>query len=374
MWAISRVGDHRTVSVAVCLVLAAVLGVMVTFPFEPARMGDYADYGRDFQLYFSPLRFQFHLSAAILRGFHALYGSSPRAGRDAFDVLTRAASAVFVAGLAAFAFFRGFSAQGLRYLAVVMAAPPTLLLFGYHELGYLPGVFIASAIPLALVGLEDRRETLVIVAALLLGVGTALHGFGLVACGFMFLLVLVWQLRLPRETRSPRLPAKVAGAILVGWLVWLPLWFIGFGWSVSASDSAHVTVRPLFHTTRDAYQHRLDYAIFSHLGLRDILFEFLILGVFASLVVFVLKRDAMWWAVVTATIPCVLYVIFYWPVQGLGNDTDFLGSAFPALYGVGWLASRSSRWSLAVVAVLCLCQLALLHVVRGTTFVHARDF
>jgi hypothetical protein len=37
--------------------------------------------------------------------------------------------------------------------------------------------------------------------------------------------------------------------------------------------------------------------------------------------------------VVLAAIPVVLFVAVFWPVQGLGEDTDFLASAFPVVRG-----------------------------------------
>jgi hypothetical protein len=131
-------------------------------------------------------------------------------------------------------------------------------------------------------------------------------------------------------------------------------------------------IRPLFHT--HPHGRRWDYAVFSHIGLRDIFFEFVILGVFASAVMFLLPRSRLWLSVAVATVPMVLFVIFFWPGQGLGNDTDLFGSAFPALYGIGWLTSRSSRVSMILAAALAVGQVAIVYVVHGTEFVHTHDF
>jgi hypothetical protein len=257
-------------------------------------------------------------------------------------------------------------------LAIALAAPPTLLVFGYHEFGYLPDAFMVWGIPLALVGLEEERGTLLVAGAAALGVGAALHGFGLAAIAFLIIVTLVYTWGDLRRLAT-RL-AQVVGAASFGWLIWLPIYLIGLGWKIASSDSSKRPLRPLFHTIRAASEHRYDYAVFSHTGLRDIFFEFVILGVFASVIVFWLPRTRLWWAVVIATIPMILFVILYWPVQGLGNDTDFLGAAFPALYGVGWLTARSRRLPLVLVGALAVGQLALLFVVHGLRFVHGQDF
>jgi hypothetical protein len=210
----------------------------------------------------------------------------------------------------------------------------------------------------------------VVAGAAALGVGAALHGFGLVAVAFLVVVTVAYEWGdVPKLTT--RL-AQVVGAASFGWLVWIPVYLVGLGWSVVADHAAVRPIRPLFHTIRA--EHSYDYAVFSHIGLRDIFFEFVILGVLASAVVFLLPPDRLRQAIVVATVPIVLFVIFFWPVQGLGNDTDNLGAIFPALYGVAWLTSRFGRLSSILVAALAVGQLALVYVVHGTEFVHARDF
>jgi uncharacterized membrane protein YqjE len=355
-------------------VLAVVLAVMFMLPFEPARMGDYADFTRDFWSHFSDVRFQYHLGAAVLRGFYAIFKTSRDAPVDAFDALARLASTLFIGGLAGLALFQRFSPRVLRYIGIVLAAPSTLLMFGYHELGYEPTAAIVTAIPLGLLGLETGRQNLVLLAAFLLGVGVAFHGFGLVSLVFLILLIVVWQAFLPRSQWDVGLPLRAIAAGLVGWLMWLPLYFIGFGWTVEAGHADQVPFRPLFHTTRFMLRRRFDYAVFSQTGLRDIAFEFIILGLIPSLLVLLMARDAARRTILLASIPVVFFVILFWPLQGLGNDTDNLPSIFPSLYAAGWLLSRSKRWSLVALVMLAISQLALLYVIHGLRFVHSQDF
>ena len=370
---LERLPSVRARARGVGIVLAGVLVAMAFQPFQPEDMGDYKDFAAGFLSYFgSSVRFQYPLGSGIVHLFYVLAGRGAHGPADAFYGLALLASAVFVLCLGALAASRRFAPSVLRYVAIVLAAGPTLLLFGYHEFGYLPLALIASAVPLALVGLEEDRPLYLVVGAAALGVGTALHGFGLVAVVFVVIVTLVHERR-DVQRLTVRL-AQVVGAATFGWLVWLPVFLIGLGWDVLAGHSSARPIRPLFHTKVVASEHRFDYAVLSHYGLRDIFLEFVILGVFASAVIVLLPRTRLRQAVLVGTIPIVLFVVFFWPIQGLGNDTDFLGSAFPPLYAVGWLGSRSTRLSRALVAAAAVGQVALLYVVHGHTYVHSQDF
>jgi hypothetical protein len=363
--------------VGTCLVLAAMLGVMFAQFFRPHAMGDYAMYVRNRESFDERfghvMQFQYHLGGALVRGFDSALGRTAQSPGEAFHSLARLASFLFVLGLALLALLHRFSPRVIRYLALAVAAPPTLLLFGYHEFGYLPEALMATAIPLALVGLEGERDGLVVAGAVLLGVGAALHGFGLVAAVFLLLVALAWERKEPRRMAS-RL-VQVVGGVSFGWLSWLALYFIALGWSVTPGSADLLPLRPLFHTYAARSLDRYDYAVFSSTGLRDIFFEFVILGVFVSAVIlFFTRGDRLWQAIAVASVPVVLFVIFFWPVQGLGNDTDFLGAAFPSLYAASWLASRSGRLSVAAVAALALSRAAMLYVVHPYTFIHSQDF
>jgi hypothetical protein len=374
---LARVARWRTRVFGTCFILAANLGVMLAQPFRPRAMGDYSVYVKNrffFEYRFgNKIEFQYHLSGVIVHGLDAAFGRTAKSPVEAFHTLARLASFVFVLGLVLLALQQGFSSRVIRYLALAVAAPPTLLLFGYNEFGYLPGALIVCAIPLAFIGLERENDGFVLAGAVLLGVGAALHGFGLVAAGFLLLVVLIWERKEPRRMAS-RL-VQVVGGVSFGWLSWLALYFMFLSLRVLPGNADFRPIRPLFHTGLNLDGHRYDYAVFSRIGLRDIFFEFVILGVFVSAFMLLFTRgDRLWEAVAVASVPVVLFVIFFWPVQGLGNDTDFLGSAFPPLYAAGWLASRSKRLSLVAVAILGLSQLAMLYVVHSNAFVHARDF
>jgi hypothetical protein len=188
LFGIARVAASRARVYGTLLVLGLTFGVMLAQPFKPHAVGDYSLFTRTRSLFedrFSHIiAFQYHLAGVTIHLLDEAFGKTAQSPHEAFHTLARLASFAFVLGLVLFALQQRFSRRVVRYLAIVAAAPPTLLLFGYHEFGYLPDVLIVSAIPLALVGLEEEKDHFVVAAAVLLGVGTALHGFGLVAAVF----------------------------------------------------------------------------------------------------------------------------------------------------------------------------------------------
>jgi hypothetical protein len=179
---------------ALVVLLAAMLRVSLKLPVP---MGDYYDFAGQGQEHFAgyfdgAIQFQYHLGGALIRVFDAWFGKTDSSPAAAFRALSRLASCVLVVGLAGFAWFQDWSPRVLRYLALTAAMPTLVLFFGYHEFGYLPAALDASAIPLALVALEERRRGLQLLAGLLVGVGAALHGFGLIALGFLVVMIALY--------------------------------------------------------------------------------------------------------------------------------------------------------------------------------------
>jgi hypothetical protein len=84
---------------------------------------------------------------------------------------------------------------------------------------------------------------------LLAGVGSALHGFGLIALAFIVALtaVYVWQNEPARRNLGRRILVAVAAAGLLGWLIWLPIYLIGPSWSIDPGHSDVQPLRPFLH-------------------------------------------------------------------------------------------------------------------------------
>jgi hypothetical protein len=251
----------------------------------------------------------------------------------------------------------------VRYIALAVAVPATALLYGYHEFGHLPIALEATAVPLGLIALERRRWWLLALSAAMLGFGAALHGFGLIGLAFMLLVSIVYVIRdreVPLVTGLSRVGnAAVYG--LVGWLVWVPAYPILLHSDVVSGHADEFPLRPLFHPQAYPDYHRIAQPVFSSMGLRDIGYEFWIVGV-VTLALLAFVAPGLRTAVAAAAIPVVLFVAIFWPVQGLGEDTDFLAAAFPVVFAVAWLVAPSVRLTVLAVALLAAGDWALHHV------------
>jgi hypothetical protein len=326
----------------------AMLAAMTAVPLHLAvPMGDYGDYALQGQQHFAGyfddgIRFQFHLGGALVQVLDAWFGKTESSPQAAFRALSRLAAVVICAGLVCLAWSSRWSAQSLRYLALVFAMPTTVLFFGYHEFGYLPMALDVVAIPLALVALQTHRPNALVLSGLLCGVGAALHGFGLVALAFVLVMAATYVAFEPEARLALGVSAPVAAGVagVFGWLCWLPVYLIGFGLTVVPGHADESPVRPLLHAHYSAYYHRLDRPVLSLRVLGEIGLE-LALASATLFVVLARRRSPLLRAIAVGSLPALLFVIVYWPVQGLGNDTDLLGSVFPPAIAAAWLVAES---------------------------------
>ncbi len=366
-------------ALAVLALVTLLLGMLLLPLTTPAPMGDYHDFIENGRADFEPrfvtaTQFQFHLGSVIVREIDAILGH-PKAERT-FKVLAVVASALSVAGLLGLGFWAKWAPRVTRYIALTVALPIFLLFFGYHEFGHLPMALIAPAMPLVLIGIEEGRWRLVAVGSGMLGVGAALHGFGLTGLGFA-LLVLVLALTLFRDPatsplkRSDRLWAAVQalGAGLLGWLVWIAFYAVGLGIDVSAGHAAFRAFRPTF--TAVLADHRIIQPVFSRQVLTVLPYE---LGAVGAAVLLLVPSGAsrLRGIVVVACIPMLAFLVWFLPLQGIGNDTDNLTVVFPAYFAVAWLISASRRRTLVAGGVLLLGHFALLRILTTGQFVYSQ--
>jgi hypothetical protein len=362
---INRRDLRRTVTV---VALVGLLVAMMRMPLHVAiPEGDYRNFVEDREHFNSymidEVNFQYHLSSQLVRGFDVLLGSTDSSMVSAFHWLARVISLVFVGGLVGLGFLERWSERVIRYLAIAVAVPTTALFYGYHEFGHLPAALEATAIPIGLIALERHRWWLLALSTGLLGLGAALHGFGLVALAFMLLVAIVYVIRddTIEWTRGLLYVGNAAVYGLAGWVVWLPIYPVLLHSDIVAGHADEFPLRPLFHPQPYPYYHRIADPVFSSTGLRDIGYEFLIVGVLAMALI-VLVAPGLRTAIALAAVPVVLFVAVFWPVQGLGEDTDFLASAFPPLFAVGWLVAPSRRLTIVMLGLLAAGDWALHHV------------
>ena len=210
----SIAANRRRRMVYAAVALALLLVGMVTAPLPLLVTDDYGEWMGDYvqlagsragfesSFGYSSILFPHHLTALVLKALDAALGATAESPARAFRWLSALAGGLFVAELLGIAILEGWSAGALRYLALCVAAPVTLLFFGFREIGYLS--LSAAGIPLLLRGFSVMgRWSIVIAAALVMGLRTALHGFGLLslAGGTLSALASVGTLR-DRLTRA----------------------------------------------------------------------------------------------------------------------------------------------------------------------------
>jgi hypothetical protein len=372
----SLLGEVRTRLVVLLVSMGVLLALMLRLSLHlSVPMGDYANFvesRHNFRRYFGDhVNFQFHLAGAVVHELDAAFGADKRSPVAAFDALARLAAVVFVSALTLFAVLMR-TARAVRYVALAISVPTTLLFFGYHEFGHLPAALDAVAVPLTLIGLESEHRPFLYAGGLLAGIASALHGFGLIALAFIVVLtvVYIWQSEPARRTLGRWMPAGVAAAGLLGWLIWLPIYLIGPSWSVDPGHSDVRPLRPLLHAHYVEHAHRIAKPILSGAVIAEIGWELAVTGGALVLLAAWFGRGPTRTAVLVATAPILLFLIWFWPVQGLGNDSDFLGSAFPPVYAAAWIISRRFTPSAVGLLILAAGNAAIAHILTWP-FVHS---
>lgn len=347
----------RIASLGLLLLLIAMLRLPLHLPFAE---GDYSDFVQDrshFANYMGldGIQFQYHLSSQIVRGIDALYGQTTASMGEAFHWLSRIIATVLVLGLAVLGYVERWSVRVTRYIALAVAVPTIDLFFGYHEFGILPAAIEIWAIPFVCIALERRAWGMYAAAVGALGIGCALHGFGLAALAFA-LFAGVLRSRTARDLGR----VAVAGVVgLAGWTGWVALYEIELNDSVAAGHADELPLRPLLHAKPYPIYHRVASPVVH--SLHTIGWEMLVVAAPAVLLL-LWARSELRWILAVAAVPSLLGVVFFWPVQGLAGDTDYLASAFPLVFAVGWLAADRLRLAAAMLGLMVVGHVALAHV------------
>ena len=337
----------------VCTTVALMLLIvgMISFPLpvlmgEPPSvwMGDYEMHVGDRERFeeitgHESIYFSLHLSGLVLRVFDSFLDDSVESRRRTFRWLSMFAGVLFVAELLGVAVIEAWSAGALRYLALCVAAPVTLFFFGFREIGYLS--LSAAGIPLILRGFSvDGRRMTVIAAACVLGLRSALHGFGLLslAGGALSALVSAGKLR-------DRLTNAVVFGVwaTVAWLGWLAWYLIGLKLPIRPGNAANLLLRPI--TTPYIYGDRIAEPLLSFAGLRDLTATVVIVGL-PMLLLGLLSRSAaadVRRIGLVFALPSLAFLVLWWPLLGLDTDLDLTFAAFPAFFAGAWLCSRTRR-------------------------------
>ena len=374
MGAASVAVSRRVRIISACVGVGLLLAATIVLPLDqPIRMGDYTTYvarRSNFEAYFAgpSIRFEAHLSSALLRLFDRALGADERAPVLAFQNLGRYASMWYCAMLLVAAWVLGWTPSALRYLAVVMTAPATIMVFGFRELGYLS--LNAAAFPLIVSGLR-RASTRFDAGSALFGLGAALHGFGLLSLAGTAMLSLAARIRL-RDRVGFVMRAFAYGTS--AYLIWIFLYVTVMQLIVLPGHAGEVFWRPLWDSR--LAEHRVNPALLSFQGVAETLVASCMSGAVLLLVAAVMLRQRPRDVALAAafTLPSLVFQWMFWPVQGLAVEGDLIFGAFPAFYAMAWLAARTSVttcWSLALLAG---AHVIFWRVMLGDFFVNSRVY
>lgn len=303
--------------------------------------GDFGTYTQNvgqFEHYLNitDIQYQSHLGSTIVGVIFRALGRGAGEMRRSFEIYASFASLLYVLAAMCVGFVERWSATATRYVALAVVAPPTLLFFGYRELGYEPLALELLAFPLLVTGLEQRSSWRIRLAGVLLGLAAALHGYALFGVFAGVLLAVVWR-HAWRERASTAL--EVAAYAIASYLVWIPLYLIVEKLPIVPGHAGSLDQRPWFHTKVE--YHRIDYAVFSAHGARDVALMLALGGALLYLPALASQTArSIKVPILLATVPVLLFYVKFWPVQGLGNDTDLAVGTFGALFLLAWLCAR----------------------------------
>ncbi len=347
---------RRRVAVLVLgFVLLAAWAFPVPFRQErrggPFFMGDYNTYLESFDDYAASdtVRFENHLASVILRGISDAAGRGPDRPARSFRILAGLATLLYLCELLLIGVVMRWSAQAVRYIALCVAAPVMLMMWGYREFG--PLALSAAAYPLALsaVAAGESADARAAGAGALSGVRAALHGFGYVNLGCLFLAFAS-----ARQRSRFRAAATLVAWGLAASLGWIVLYMLVMRLNLVPGHASGVPLRHLL----DWYQlkSRDVEPLFSLKAARDLLVTGLLVGVPLCVValVKVWRHQPVRRFFLVYTVPQLLFLLFLWPVQGVAMELDLLFAAFPAYFAAAWHTSedpRAVRLALALVAV-----------------------
>ena len=362
---------RRSVRAAVTLAALVLVGIAaLSLPVDAQlHMGDsdmYTASRERFERDFNDenVGFESHLSVRVIRWLDRRVGgdTSPAV---ALTLLSRAATGWFLMMLLAAAAVDRFSPQALRYLALAAAAPASVMYFGYLEVGYLsltPAVF-----PLVMQGLQGRRGRLE-AGALLAGLGAALHGFGLLS--IIGTVAAALTARAAFWTRIG-LAGRALAFASTAYLGWIFIYVVAQKLTILPSDAGEIPWRSMTETVLQ--QSLVNWAVLSPRGALEIAAAAWMVGVPLAIAAFAGGlRDAPWRPVLAFTIPSLVFLCGFWPIQGLAVEADLLVAAFPAVYALSWLAARSPRSTLMGVLLLAGSHVVFWRVLFSDAFVASR--
>lgn len=370
LWAASSASERRRRSVAFgTLVLLGAAAIAVPISPDLVTMGDANEIAQkrsSFENFagVNHIRFEAHLSYAIQGQVDRFLGRTVASPGQSQVALARAATAWFVLSALAVGFLERWSPMALRYLGLAVLAPSALLYFGWREFGYLS--LNVAAFPLIARGVHDRGWRLE-AGSLLTGAGAALHGLGLVSFPALLMAAFAAPGRLAERAWLALRMTAWATAAYIGWVA---IYVIVLHLPIVPGHAEAIPWRHwLVEELRDS---RPNVPILSLAGGRDLLFTGWVVGVPLLAVAGSLWRQcsAEVRIALSYAVPSTLFVFFFWPIQGLGEEMDLVVAAFPAIYALAWVCAHHSKRTLMAAALLVSAHLAFWRILFDERFVN----
>ena len=314
------------------------------------------------------IRFSSHLAYLLLDRIDMALGSTETSPLESYRALSWLAGAVFAFSLVCLAGAEHWSPRAIRYVALAILAPATLMFFGYLEVGYL--ALSAAAFPFVARDLHKGGELTpgLLAGSIMFGLGAAMHGVGYLGIAGLFAAVLAADIPIGRRV----LLATTLSAVAVGAaLIWLWYYIAGLGLSVIPHHAINGAIwRPVWEA-REA-ESRIIHPLLSTTTARDLFLSGFVAGL--SLLPLVLGISRQWSresrVALAFSVPCVIFFLFFWPVQGIAIEMDMIVAAFPAVYPLLWVVSQSVRASLASAGLLALGHFTFWRVVADEQFIN----
>jgi hypothetical protein len=367
------IAARRAVRIVTAVACTIGLGAAaVSLPIDPrVHMGDSQQYTSSRPGFINvfphdAVGFEAHLSSRLVWWLDQRFGANEGSPAAALAILSRAATCWFAAMLLGAAMLDRFSPTALRYLALAVAAPASLMYFGYLELGYLS--LTPVAFPLILQGIRGLRGRLE-AGALLAGFGAALHGFGVMSIAGAGAAAVSAR---ARAGDRAWLVGRTAAFATTAFLVWIPIYVVGMGLMINPSDAGEI---PWRHLTETAIQGTyVNWAVLSLRGGIEILTACLMVGVPLAIAAAAAVRvdGDVARAALAFSVPSIVFLCVFWPIQGLAVEADLLVAAFPAVYALSWLAAQSARATVLGLLLLSSSHIVFWRVLFSDAFVASR--
>jgi hypothetical protein len=314
------------------------------------------------------VRFSAHLAYRLLGRFDAALGSTADSPVEAYRMLSWLAGAVFAITLWFLAATDRWSSRSVRYIALALMAPATLMYFGYLEVGYLS--LAAAAFPFIARDLVKGDELTLgmLFGAILYGLGAAMHGVGYLSIAALFFAVMATGRPHPRRVV---LAVALSGVAIAAALIWVWYYLAVLGFDVIPSHAAGGFIMRTLWRPREA-EGRILYPLFSIITARDVFFSGLIAGLPLVLVTLWRRKQSPREArlALAFSIPCAIAFLLFWPPQGIAIEMDMIVALFPAVFALLWVSSTSIRASLASAALLVLGHTVFWWVVQNDRFIN----